>query len=710
MSPNDDTSSGPFEALRWSALRQRITTYVAQSPMAEDMLPLMMAVVVGLATGLGAYIFIVLLEQIGELTHLLNTRLGAVGTLSIMAASGLIVGLIISTFASEAKGHGVPEVMEAIALKRGRIRPRVAVAKVIASALTIGTGGSAGREGPIVQVGSALGSTAGQVMRLSDEQVGMLVASGAAAGIAAAFNAPIAGTMFAVEVILGRLSNRYLGIVMISAVAANVVSRALIGEHAAFQIPSYGLQSARELVMYVLLAILAALAAIVFIRVLYGAEHFFDRWQVPLAVKTTVGMLLTGVIGLSAPQVLGSGLAFIGETVAQDMSLTVPAMLAFFVLKLLATTMTLGTGNSGGVFAPALFMGAMIGGIVGQFSALVFPQLAITPGAYALVGMAAMFAGAARAPIASIIIVLEMSNDYRLILPLLMTVILSTLIADFLHPDSIYTRKLTLRGIRLQRGQDIDLLQSVTAEEVMDREYTTIRPDETLGDLMPRFRLTHHHGFPIVGENGHLVGMVTLTDIERASAEHIDPQTPITQIGTTSNLITVAPDDPIYVALRRLNIHGIGRLPVVSRSEPNKYLGMVRRSNILRAYELALVRRSTAQRRLEQLKLRNVDGTSFIEVEVTPDAPMVNHQLRSFPHSQDCLLVSVRRKGKTLIAHGDTVIKPGDHITVFAENDKHHLVKEQFCTSYSRKKQGTVELPTSDETGRRTLKDVEQYR
>jgi len=651
---------------------------LSSSPLAEDTVPLLLSVLVGLITGVGAYIFIVLLGEIGDFAQGIRDQWGFVGGLGVMVGAGFLTGIIISRFAREAKGHGVPEVMEAIALKRGRIRPRVAVAKVIASAITIGAGGSAGREGPIVQVGSTLGSTAGQWAKLSDEQVGMLVASGAAAGIAATFNAPIAGTLFALEVILGRFTNRYLGIVVIASVAANVVSRTLLGENPAFIVPAYGLNSPLELPIYLLLGITCALAAILFIRVLYGAEHYFDGWKIPLPVKTSVGMGLTALIGFLEPEVLGPGLEYIGESIAEEMSLTITTMLAFLAMKLIATTFTLGSGNSGGVFAPGLFMGAMVGGIFGQIGAQLFPEIVTEPGAFALVGMAAMFAGSARAPITAIIIVLEMSNDYRLILPLMMTVIISTLIADVLHPDTIYTRKLTLRGIQIERGHDVDLLQGVRVGEVMTKDYPSVKPDTAMKELMPRFNLTHHHGFAIVDDVHQLKGMITLADLERVYQESTFEELTAGDVGTIDNLITVFPHDPIYLALRRMNIYDIGRLPVVSLGNGGQYLGMVRRADILRAYEVGLTRKSIEQHHAKNFDLRDVEENEFMEIVVDPAAPMVGHSLIEFPCSNTCHIVSIRRRGQVIIPQGDTYIEAGDIIVAYVYPEAHDEVFAQF--------------------------------
>lgn len=666
------------------AWRLWIKKKLNSSPLAEDTVPLTLSILVGLITGVGAYIFITLLGAIGDFAQGIRDQWGLVGGLGIMVTAGFLTGLIISRFAREAKGHGVPEVMEAIALKRGRIRPRVAIAKIIASAITIGSGGSAGREGPIVQVGSTLGSTAGQWAKLSDEQVGMLVASGAAAGIAATFNAPIAGTLFALEVILGRFTNRYLGIVVIASVSANVVSRLLLGENPAFIVPAYGLNSPLELPIYLLLGIVCSLVAILFIRVLYGAEHIFDGWNIPLPVKTAVGMGLTALVGFWKPEVLGPGLEFIGETIAEDLSVTISVMFVLLLLKLIATTFTLGAGNSGGVFAPGLFMGAMVGGIFGQIGAQLFPGVVTEPGAFALVGMAAVFAGSARAPITAIMIVLEMSNDYRLILPLLMTVIISTLIADLLHPDTIYTRKLALRGIQIERGHDVDLLQGVQITEVMSKDYPSVSPTTTMKDLLPRFNLTHHHGFAIVDEPNQLVGIITLTDVERVYKQPDFENLTVRDAGTTENLVTVFPHDPIYLALRRMNIYNIGRLPVISAKNGGKYLGMIRRADILRAYEVGLTRKSIEQHQHKHFDLRNVEENEFIEIVVDSDAPMVGQTLVEFPCSDSCHVVSIRRKGQVIIPQGDTKIEADDIVVAYVYPEAHEEVVAQFGTHHSQ--------------------------
>lgn len=277
--------------------------------------------------------------------------------------------------------------MKAIALRGGRIRPAVVIVKALASAACIGSGGSAGREGPIVQMGSALGSAIGQVFRLSDERIRNLVACGAAGGIAATFNAPIAGVIFALEVILGEFTTRYFATVVISSVTASIVSRTVLGDNPAFIVPTYSMVSPWELLLYAALGLAAAGVAWLFLTVLYWAEDRFDGLRFPDALKPALGAIPLGFVGLAIPQALGTGFVHIEEAVSGGLFAQIMFALAFG--KVLTTSLTLGSGNSGGVFAPALFMGAMVGGALGKVANALFPTITASSGAYALVGMSA---------------------------------------------------------------------------------------------------------------------------------------------------------------------------------------------------------------------------------------------------------------------------------------------------------------------------------
>lgn len=651
--------------------RNRIGLLLTRWQIPEEFIIVGTALIVGLGTGLGAIAFIWLLDQIAALTLWGEAVLGpTTGRILFMAVAGLLVGGMVARWASEAKGHGVPEVMEAVAMRGGRIRPRVAAVKVLASSLTIGTGGSAGREGPIVQVGSALGSTLGQMLGFSEERVRTLVACGAAAGIAATFNAPIAGTIFALEVILGSFTVRYFGAVVISSVTAAVVSRSMLGDRPAFTVPSYPLVHLGELPIYIVLGVLAALVAVFYIRFLYFGEDLFDRWKIPLPIKAAIGMILTALVALLLPErnVLGSGLHAIGEAIAENFSLSLGLMAALLVLKMVATTFTLASGNSGGVFAPSLFMGAVLGGMVGTVAHWLWPTVAVNPGAYAIVGMAAVFSGSARAPITAILIVFEMSNDYKLILPLMLATVLATLLAELMFRDSIYTLKLRLKGITLQRGRDIDVLESLLVGEVMVEKMETVRTDTTLVAVSDLFAETHSHGFPVLDETGALWGIVTVSDLDRVVADELPRNTPVSEFATArSRLLTATPEESVSEALTRMGTRGIGRLPVVAGNDPKQLVGWIRRDDIIRAYNMAITRRAELQHRTKRMQLRNLDNTEFVEIELKPGDQAIDKTIQEVAPKlpKECILVSIRRNGKMMIPHGDTMLQVGDRITAF---------------------------------------------
>ena len=637
---------------------------------------LVVAVFVGLFTGLGAVVFIRLLAVVEQTANTLRETYGVAGTFLALGAGGALGAPLVVYLASEARGHGVPEVMQAIAVRGGRMRPRVVVVKALASALTIGAGGSAGREGPIVQIGAALGSTIGQVLAFSEERIKVLVAAGAAGGIAATFNAPIAGVIFALEVILGEFDMAYFGIVVISSVAASIVSRAYLGAAPAFPVPAYGLGSAWELVLYVGVSVVAALLGVFFIKILYTAEEIFERWHFPEVAKPVVGMLLTGGVALVYPQVLGPGLHFIGEAIAENMTLPLALLAPLTIAKLLATSFTLGAGNSGGVFAPSLFAGAAMGGSLGLIFQELLPGLPINPGAYALVGMAATFAAAARAPITAILIVFEMSNDYRLILPLMMTTVLSALIAHYLHPESIYTLKLVRRGIVFRHGRDIDVMESIRVGEVMQPSPRTVPESMPVRELGKAFAEAHVHGFPVVNARGELVGVVALSDYERALDRKDFSQLTVGDIMSRDVVVTY-PDETLWEALRKLGVRDISRLPVVSRHNPKELVGIIRRRDIIRAYNIAVARRAELQQRLQELRLEEgEDETEYIKVELPVDAWAVGKRVRELPLPEDCVLVAVRRGRQVIMPHGHTVLRPGDRITVFTRRSCEHDVTQ----------------------------------
>lgn len=407
-----------------------------------------LAVIVGLLTGFGSVAFIVLLRRLTEFAQ--ETVAGALGGLGpaslvlLPAIGGLLAGPLIVRFANEARGHGVPEVMMALAVRGGRIRKRVVGVKVLASALTIGFGGAAGREGPMVQIGAGIGSAVGQQARLTPRYVRTMVACGAAGGIAATFNAPIAGAIFAMEVLMGRVHTDFL-LVLVTSLTSVMVGRHYLGNYPAFMAPSYQLVSPAELPLYFLMGVAIGLAAIVYVRALYRTEDFFAAMAVPDWLKPAVGGLAVGLVLRFFPDVYGTGLT----TMEAALWTRFPweTLLGLFAAELAANCATLGSGGSGGIFAPTLYMGAMLGGAFGALVHLSFPDWTATSGAYAMVGMAAFFAAAAKAPTTAILILFEMTNDYRIVVPLMAAVVGSVSISHWMLPHSIYTLKLHKRGV-----------------------------------------------------------------------------------------------------------------------------------------------------------------------------------------------------------------------------------------------------------------------
>ncbi len=495
------------------------------------------------------------------------------------ALGGLLVGWIVETFAREARGHGVPEVMEAVALRHGRIRPRVVVAKTVASGVCIASGGSVGREGPIVQIGSAIGSTVGQFLQVSPRRLRTLVGCGAAAGVAATFNAPVAGALFAVEVILGDFGVPQFSPIVIASVVATVVSRQHLGDLPAFEIPHYSLEHPGELVAYAVLGLLAGLVAIAFTRSLHASEDLFEKLPLPAAAKAMLGGAAVGGIALLAPEVLGVGYEAMNHalTAAPAASLLVGLLLA----KILAVSLTIGSGGSGGVFAPSLFLGATLGGAVGAVVQAWFPGAA-PPGAYALVGMGAVVAAATHAPITAIMILFELTTDYKIILPLMISCIVGTLVMSRLHGESIYTVKLRRRGVNIRAGQDVDLLRRIPVREVMREDFAAAAPHDALLPLLQRLYHGGENCVYVAAADGRLSGVIALQQI----------RTVLEDLGVVQGLLVAEDvaavewpaaraDETLDQVLKRLDQGYRDELPVL---DGGRLVGVVHVSDVLDRY------------------------------------------------------------------------------------------------------------------------------
>ncbi len=437
---------------------------------------------------------------------------------------GLIYGPLVSRFAPEARGHGVPEVMYAVNRLGGRMRPQVPIVKSLASAVCIGSGGSVGREGPIVQIGSALGSVLGQGMRVSESQLRLLVACGAAGGIAATFNAPIAGVFFALELILRNFETRSFGLVVLSSVTADAIGRAAFGSHPFLTLPAFTFSSPIELLLYAGLGVLATGVGVGFVRVLYAGEDIAEGlWRGrPDWLRPAAGGVLLGLLLLAVPEMYGVGYPVLQLAVAGHYAIL--ALLGLLAAKILATSLTMWIGGSGGVFAPSLFMGAMLGCAYGAIAHHLLPDLAAAAGAYGLVGMGATFAASARAPITAVLIIFELTGDYRIILPLMIAIIVATALSNALTHDTIYTLKLRRRGIDIDTQQQT-LMAQITIAEAMGKLPQPLAPQQPLRDVLQRFTNERADALPVIDSDGTLLGIVTALDVEQAITNTHDSPT-----------------------------------------------------------------------------------------------------------------------------------------------------------------------------------------
>lgn len=489
---------------------------------------LALALGVGAGAGLGAVAFRYLIEGFtyvftghssygvdGRVANPLVPGLGVWFVAFVPVVGGLLYGPLVERYASEARGHGVPEVMLAVARRGGRIRPVVAVVKSLSSALCIGSGGSVGREGPIVQIGSALGSTIGQITRAPEARMRLLVACGAAGGISATFNAPIAGVFFALEVILRDFETRSFSAVVVASVTADVIGRAAFGSEAFLQLPQVGVGSVAGYPLYLVLGLLAAAVGVFFIRFLYELEDRADRlWRFSESWRPAAGGVLLGLLLLAVPQMYGVGYAVLESAIAGNYALLF--LLGLLGAKVLATSLTLSIGGSGGVFAPSLFMGAMLGMAFGLAAHEVLPGIAGPAGAYGLIGMGAVFAAAARAPMTAILIIFELTGDYRIMLPLMLAVVIATAVASRMSPDSIYTLKLARRGIDLLRRRPASPMEAVTVAEAMRPTPEPVPAAAPLAEVLDRLSATDEPALPVVDESGAFLGVLLDDELEQA--------------------------------------------------------------------------------------------------------------------------------------------------------------------------------------------------
>ncbi|HKX73999.1 MAG TPA: chloride channel protein [Acidimicrobiia bacterium] len=635
---------------------------------------LAVAAIVGLGIGVGAAALVRVIEGIENGFVALEQWAGGTRWWVFVAVplGFWLAWQLARSLAPEVEGDGVPDVIAALALHAGRVRGAVIPTKIVATALTLGGGGSGGREGPIVQIGSATGSVISRFFRLGQDQIRSMVAAGAGAGIGASFNAPIAGMLFALEVILRSFAVRHMSAIVIASVVAAITTRSLVGQELTLRATSHTVDDFRQLLLYVGLALLAAIAGVILLKVIAWIDSSV-RPQVKGWLRPVSFGLLVATIGFFIPEVLGTGQQFLQQLLfeaelAERAGISVGqvawwglALLA--VAKLVATAFTTTSGAAGGAFFPSLFIGGVLGAAAGRLVEPFWTVSSVEPGALAVVGMATMVAAVARAPLTAMMLVFEITGgrDYGLILPLMLGTTLATFLADRLHPGSIYVGVLRRRGITITDRADLDILDTVTVGQVMYRPHIVARPDQQVAAVRAAMTDHRYHGVVVLDEDD-LAGIVTISDLVRAGPE-VDQMT----VGEvmTRRPATVTPATPVSQALERMAGLGVGRLPVVAEDGSGRFLGLFRREEAVRAYHQALAGRTDQELVRRRLDQRTDPGAGYYDFRIPAGSMADGKLVQEVAWPAGSTLVSIRRQREVLVPTGGSQLIAGDVITAF---------------------------------------------
>ncbi|MEA2114617.1 MAG: chloride channel protein [Thermodesulfobacteriota bacterium] len=568
----------------------------AKQNLINSIFPLLLALIIGGLAGLGAVFFRWLigfetslfwsgnggfLEQYQQASPWL--KFGA------PVLAGLVMGPLLAYFAPEVRGPGVPEVMAALALRDGKIRHRVTLIKSFATATFIAAGCSVGREGPIVQIGSSIGSSLTQLFRLGPDYRRLAVACGAAAGIAATFQAPMAGTLFAVEVLLFDLEVASLSNIVIAAVTGTVVSKLFWSDETVFQIPFFTLTHPAELLLYFGLGIAAGLFSLLFMAFIFGLTRLLNRMRIPVWLTPALGGLVVGLVGLFQPEALGVGYESINHILHGNVVFTGAVLL--LLAKLITTSACVGSGMSGGIFAPSLFLGAVLGSIIGCLAQLIWPDTPLSPAHYALVGMGAVVAGTTLAPITAIMTIFELTYNYEIVLPLMTACIPAIIVVRLLHGYSIYETKLLVQGIRIVRGHDANRLRNMKVKQYLCRDFHPLRTQTPFHDLIQDVLTSPFPHFVVLDEQDRLAGVLTLRDVREqlADPEYTGDGVVAADLMKTS-VITVGEEQNMEEPFHLFARHNISFMPVVSSADNTKVVGCLKKDDLLNAYNQHVLR------------------------------------------------------------------------------------------------------------------------
>ncbi len=587
-------------------IRAAIFWLLERLKISDNTFLIILAVIIGMLGGFGNYVFRMtielvhwlVVEQTFELFHISTDEwsLQRVLVMFMPAIGGLLLIPLWILFPKDLKG-GFSSFLVNVNLRGAKLSFRPLFTKGLASAITLGTGGSAGQEGPIAVIGGTIGSQFGKSFRMSTDRIKVLVACGAAAGVAATFNAPIAGVFFATEIVL--LSSYGLASftsIVIASGMATVVSRALLGDISEIVAPPYVMGSLWELGFYVLLGILIGVLAAGFIALHYRIKDRIEALKLPRLSKPFLGGLAVGVIGIGLPQVFGNGYEFISEVLIGQHSWYLLGLLV--IAKMVATSITLGSGMPGGLFAPCLFLGAVFGGAYGHLIEILFPNSYMSPGAYALVGMGAFLAAATHAPMTAIFMLFEITDSYEVIVPIMLTCVIGTSIARRFQKDSLETFELTRAGIDLEAGKERNIMKAIQVSEVMRYPVETISERMTLGDFARFVEKTSHSNFPLVDDAGELTGIISVQDFMGVVFEKELMDLVVVKELATTDVITVHADESLDDAMRKIGYRNIEQLPVVDRKTHRKIYGIVSRRDMISAYNRVLMNHSLGEEKV----------------------------------------------------------------------------------------------------------------
>ncbi len=641
----------------------------------ENMITLLLAAGIGVVAALGALLFRTMILGVEtvfwgtpHLTFEFFQTVPWYTKLAVPMIGALLLAPIVVRWAPQARGSGIPEVIEAVALKGGAVPRRIVPFKMIAAALCIGSGGSAGREGPIVHVGAAVGSWIGRSFHSTAAQAKTYVGCGAAGGIAATFNTPFAGALFAVEVVLGDFGAVRIAPIVIASIVATVVSRHFAGDFPHIEAPVVEeTLTLVSIVPFIWLGIAASICSAMFIKMMKTGWELSDKWKFSPYLLPMVGAFIVGSIGIFFPQVFGVGYDTLNKALVGELSLHL--LFIILIVKMVATSATLTTGGSGGVFAPSLLLGAVLGSLVGKLVEHFTPGLYQSPHIFPLVGMGAMVAGTTRAPISAILVIFELTYQPAIILPLMTACIPSVLISSYLHSDSIYHAKLKHRGVEIEKQGELNLLKGKPVSGVMKSRVGSISPQTSLMELVDRFLESSWPVIWMVDSNGKLTGFLESQNLKLAMHEKESLLSLVLAEDIAAPVpLSLKPDDDLSFAMKLFSEYQYDILPVVD-PETGQVVGDLMRNDIIYTYTQELAQRDTIGLAVDAIgvadRLGGVDlggGYAIVEYEVPAHLIGANFKDLDLRRKFGFQALLVKREKEHIVPGPDTNLQPGDVI------------------------------------------------